>query len=163
MSETAVNESSNSTQHSTQTSYAGFWERFLAFVIDSLILLIPSLLLASASLGILGGFIMGLLYRPVFESSFLEATIGKRVMGLRVVNREYSRITFRAAVIRWAVSWVSALFLFLGHLIQPFTKQKQTVADLIAETYVINGRVELPIEKTVFDCWLDQIKKLIGK
>jgi len=63
--------------------YAGFWLRFAATLIDGLILLIPSLILAF----LLPFFeiILNWLYYACLESSKSQATLGKRIVGIKLL------------------------------------------------------------------------------
>jgi hypothetical protein len=79
------------------TPIAGFWRRLTAFVIDCLILSVPTLLLGLAlfrwvaGLGPTGrliGFVVALLYFGVLNSHFGGGqTLGKRLLGIRVIDR----------------------------------------------------------------------------
>src|SRR5258708_30891020 len=79
------------------TLIAGFWGRVAAFVIDCLILSVPTLLLGlalfrwAAGLGPAGrliGFVVALLYFGVLNSRFGGGqTLGKRLLGIRVADR----------------------------------------------------------------------------
>lgn len=117
-------------------NYAGFWRRFGALLIDCLILLIPSLILG-VILPYVGNLLLVFLYRPFFESSSLMATPGKAFLGMAVTDENGARITFKQAVIRWLMSWVSGLFLCLGYFFNLFTPKRQTLHDLVARTVVI--------------------------
>lgn len=117
-------------------NYAGFWRRFAAMLIDGLILLIPWMIV-SFVLPVLGGVMLVFLYRPFFESSAIMATPGKLFMGLVVANEQGERVTFKQAVIRWLVSWVSGLCLGIGYLMNLFTPKRQTLHDIVAGTVVL--------------------------
>ena len=90
-------------------NYAGFWLRFAAAVIDgilmTLITLVPAIALGylvgigmagtssvyeidatAKALGNLLGFVVGWLYYTLLESSKYQATFGKKMLGLRVVD-----------------------------------------------------------------------------
>lgn len=144
--------------------YAGFWRRFIAAFIDGLILLIPT-----ALAGGLGSFVMsfgfsivlGILYRPIFESSVLMGTPGKALVGLTVENENGGgRITFKAALIRYFASFISAVMCYIGYLIQPFTAKRQTLHDMIAETVVL--KKEVP-DMNYFSAWKSQLKTVVDK
>ena len=146
-------------------NYAGFWRRFVASFIDGLILMIPSLVLGfvfqggPASMGV--GFILGILYRPFFESSILMGTPGKALMGISVVTEAGARLSFKQALIRFACTYLSVLILFIGYLMQPFTVKRQTLHDLIAETVVIKNDTNPDLN--YFTVWRDHFKEVIAK
>lgn len=144
--------------------YAGFWQRFIANFIDGLILLIPSALASSTgslptSFGF--GIILGILYKPVFESSALMGTPGKAILGLVVENESGGgRITFKTALVRYFSSYISTIMLYVGYLMQPFTSKRQTLHDMIAETVVLKKDT---LDLNYFVVWRDQLKDIASK
>lgn len=113
--------------------------RFVAMLIDGLIMLIPMVILAPI-VPVLGHFIIGFLYKPFFESSPAQATPGKRIMGIIVSDLNGDRITMKTAFNRYLVSFVSCVLLCIGHIVAFFSVKKQTVHDLVAGTLVTNGK-----------------------
>ncbi|MGA9332996.1 MAG: RDD family protein [Rudaea sp.] len=104
--------------------YAGRWFRFAAFVID-LIVLTGAMLLSvyvfhARLLDIgLGWFVLACcgvfwLYFSLFESSSQQATPGKRLYGLRVVDERGDRIGFVRASVR---VWAHLLLLLLALMV----------------------------------------------
>ncbi|MFA6280565.1 MAG: RDD family protein [Bdellovibrionales bacterium] len=77
------------------------------------------------------------LYFAVQESSARGATIGKRIMGLRVVDENGRRLTFSLATLRYAVKIISMIPMMLGFFLAFFTSKRQALHDLIANTVVI--------------------------
>lgn len=139
--------------------YAGFWRRAAALFIDGLILLIPSAILGSA-LPVLGSFLCFLAYRPVFESSPLQATPGKALMGLAVINElDGGRISLKTAFVRSLLTFVSGAFFCIGYFMAIFTQKNQTLHDLVAQTVVIRKEAA---EVNFFQVWWDEIKKIIN-
>lgn len=120
--------------------YAGFWIRFMALFIDSLVLLIPNRILDGAFTDqqslILSG-IMSWLYFSLMESSEGRGTLGKRAFGIVVTGVSGTRISFLRATMRYLGKMLSAIILFIGYLMAPFTKKKQALHDMIAGTVVI--------------------------
>jgi uncharacterized RDD family membrane protein YckC len=111
--------------------YAGFWERFLAALIDSIILGVPGValmylfgysienILDEAKDKNLESFrsiryfivvvlsaIMSWLYHALQESSEHQATFGKRALNLKITDLDGQRITFEQASMRF---WVKHL------------------------------------------------------
>lgn len=144
--------------------YAGFWQRFIANFIDGLILLIPSALAGSSgSFSVSIGFsiIIGILYKPVFESSALMGTPGKAILGIVVENENAGgRISFKTALIRYFASYISAFILYIGYLMQPFTSKRQALHDMISETVVLKKETA---DLNYFVVWRDQLKEIMGK
>ncbi|HSP63622.1 MAG TPA: RDD family protein, partial [Pyrinomonadaceae bacterium] len=113
-------------------SYAGFWLRFLAWLIDSLIscaiffplgIVIGVVMVASGSepnsedmllvrLATNGlSIVAGWLYYSLCESSSWQGTVGKKLLGLRVTDLDGQRITFGNATGRHFSKILSGLIL----------------------------------------------------
>ena len=65
------------------------------------------------------------LYFALLESSERGATIGKMVMGLRVVDEQGNRISFGRATGRFFAKFVSGIILLLGYIMVAFTERKR--------------------------------------
>jgi uncharacterized RDD family membrane protein YckC len=144
-------------------AYAGFWLRFVAYIIDSIILgfvigiaiFIP---LMGSELGSFSGEspwelyttfgprlvairLLGLmvawLYFALLESSAWQATLGKKALGLQVTDLAGRRITFGRASGRFFGKIVSAMILLIGFLMAGFTEKKQALHDMMAGCLVI--------------------------
>ena len=140
-----------------QFHYAGFWLRFWAYAIDTLILAAFPILLAViiaplffTGVAVLAGlgiviFILpvlateGWFYFALMESSSYQATFGKRALGLRVTGMNGERISFGAATIRYFCKILSHLILNAGFIMAAFTAKKQALHDLIASCLVVRG------------------------
>jgi uncharacterized RDD family membrane protein YckC len=147
--------------------YAGFWRRVAAFIIDFLILLVPSIII-NYSMGLytaqalvtadpssevamqaffsvfwsvmLVQTLMQWIYFAAFESSQLQATPGKMALGLRVTDDQGKRISFVRATGRYFGKLLSQLILCIGYMMAGWTERKQALHDMIAGTLVLNGR-----------------------
>jgi uncharacterized RDD family membrane protein YckC len=134
-----------------QSPYVGFWNRFYAAFIDGIALQILSFAIG-IGVGILGIFIpwllsdfililLGLsavvLYYAGFESSTYQATIGKQVIGIKVVDLEGNRISFGKAFFRYVIKIVTALMLGIGYLAIIFSKKKQGLHDMAVGLVVV--------------------------
>lgn len=144
--------------------YAGFWRRFVALFIDALILMVPSLIFGGAIRDILFGFgfgfLISFLYFPFFESSKLQGTPGKALLGLVIHNEETGApLTFRAAAIRFFCKYLSIMTCYIGYLIQPFTKRRQTLHDIISEAVVIQST---SVDLNYFKVWKEQFQKVLA-
>lgn len=139
-------------------NYAGFWRRYVALVIDALILILPSMLLGWL-VPVAGSFVVALLYKPVFESSPLQGTPGKALMGLMVLSENGGRLNFKQALIRYAVSIISGLILLVGYLMNLFTAKRQTLHDMVAGTIVVKQE---PPDVNYFHIWLEEVKAIFN-
>lgn len=86
--------------------------------------------------------VLGLLYWLYFagmESSAGQATIGKRLLKLRVVDLQGQRISFGKATGRYFAKILSALPLCLGFLAAAFSKRRQAWHDKLAGCLVIKN------------------------
>src|SRR5699024_5231480 len=149
---------------STQPSYVGFWMRTLAYIIDYLLyqlafvlMVIPlgfALGIAMAedftldeieAAGALFGFAFSMfvqwLWFTVFEASAWQATPGKKMLGLKVVDEQGRRISFGRANGRYWSKIISAVLLCIGFLMVAFTNKKQGLHDKMAETFVVKANV----------------------
>ena len=134
-------------------NYAGFWLRFVAAFIDGIILVIPMMIIifglgmmmggiekaASGGLGNLVGIVLPWLYYAYMESSEGQATIGKKVMSIRVTDVDGNRISFLRATARFFLKYVSSAILLIGYIMAAFTERKQALHDMIAGTLVVRG------------------------
>jgi uncharacterized RDD family membrane protein YckC len=131
--------------------YAGFFRRFIAFIIDALVLrMILIVLLGYWSDVDVDMFSFGnlfnrntiiveliiMIYFVLCESSSWQATLGKKLLGIKVVTEGYGRPTVRTAAIRYVAKYLSDIFL-LGFIWVIFDDKKQGWHDKIAATYVI--------------------------
>ncbi len=147
--------------------YAGFWRRFIAYMIDGFIITFVTFILALiASIAFFTGIMSGgntswiagmndpqqmlsfTLWFWLFSTSINIAyftyfhgatgrTPGKSLLGVQVVSVEGSPISFGTAFLRAVGYIVSSLFLCLGFIWIGFDKKKQGWHDKIAGTVVI--------------------------
>lgn len=139
---------------SESTEYGGFWIRVGAYLIDVAVLLIPVLLISflyksvtPASDGtekvvveVIDFFLSQLIwwaYYAVLHSSSWQASLGKKALGLKVVDENGERISFGRATGRYFAGFLSAIILCVGLMMVGWTKRKQGLHDMIAGTLVI--------------------------
>ncbi len=77
-------------------------------------------------------------YFSYFESSEKQASVGKQVMGLKVVGMNGERISLMNAVGRNASRLLSGAICAIGYIMAAFTEKKQALHDMIASTLVVN-------------------------
>jgi uncharacterized RDD family membrane protein YckC len=143
--------------------YAGFWRRFVAMIIDSLVFL-PLILIAVLTSGLFGiamqpkvdlegltGAVLGVgvvvlmcllfvgswLYHTAMESSRHQATLGKKALGIIVTDMNGNRISFARANGRFFGKWVSGMIMNIGYLMAAFTEKKQALHDILAGCLVV--------------------------
>jgi len=146
-------------------SYSGFWTRFGAYLIDSIVLFVVIFLLAmifffmsySSSYGSYGGysgsyyggpspaawvmfyvltFLIVFFYFTLQEAGSAQATLGKRAVKIKVVDSSGYRISFGQAALRNFLK----VFPFVGlicMIVIGFTEKKQGIHDIAAKTFVV--------------------------
>lgn len=161
-----------------QPQYAGFWIRFGAWVIDSIIVGIPLLVLSNIIfalfvnsmeipeellidparietlsdaeiLSIIGPMMVAffgtmavcllfsLFYYSLLHSSKWQATIGKKLLGLKVTDKNGNRLSFWRSLGRYIVSSLLSGILLIGFILAAFTEKKQALHDLIVGSFVV--------------------------
>ena len=152
--------------------FKGFWIRFVAVILDLIILSIGVLLIFfvltftadslfgeeaafvtlsfSAVLLLIFIFAM-LLYKPLMEASEYQGTFGKYFLGMKIVDQEGEKITMAASFIRTlvylaqtAIPLLNLITSFLLLMIG-FTEYKQGLHDIAAKTYVVPYHWQGPI------------------
>jgi uncharacterized RDD family membrane protein YckC len=81
----------------------------------------------------------GWLYGAGLESSRSQATIGKRWMGMKVIDARGERMSFLHATGRYAAKYLSALPCFLGFIVALFSSRGITWHDRLAGTRVVRN------------------------
>lgn len=139
--------------------YAGFWKRFLASLLDGIIV--------NTAAGIIGvafalamvaegkerfaiGYVIwwlarilgDWLYSALMESSSKQATLGKLALGIRVCDQQGQRISFGRATGRHFGKIISQMTIWIGYIMAGFTRKKQALHDMMASTLVINKEAE---------------------
>lgn len=121
-------------------AYAGFWQRFVAMLIDWVVLAVGSGVIYVATFGavFIAYFVLAWVYEAIMLSSEWQATLGKRAMSIVVTGMDGGRISFWRATARHFAKYISAFTIFIGYIMAAFTARKQALHDMIAETLVIN-------------------------
>src|SRR5258708_3544495 len=128
-----------------QLQYVGVGPRFLAILIDSIIIVaiagVLGVIFRDAP-AIYGGFtgILALAYFIILEAT-QGATVGKMAVGLRVVKIDGSPISWSESVIRNLLRIIDGIFFYLVGAIFVWTSpRKQRLGDRPANTVVIRRR-----------------------
>jgi uncharacterized RDD family membrane protein YckC len=141
--------------------YGGFWRRtwagiidvvleagaalVVAYVIDMALDRIGQLMgydrwmskVASGMAYILVLSVGAWLYCAFAESSSRRATIGKRIMGLQVVNADGGKVSFGQATIRHFMKFLSLFTAGVGFMMAGWTKRHQALHDIPCDCVVI--------------------------
>jgi uncharacterized RDD family membrane protein YckC len=146
--------SSGSVASSGGMRYAGFWIRFLAYIIDGIILGVVGRILFGASVtqfDTYGSADAGLSFsvnysgwRVLVPLAYLlifwitcSATPGKMICGLKIVEESGQKLSWQKALLRVVGYMISAVVVFIGFIWIGFDKKKQGWHDKIAGTYVV--------------------------
>ena len=129
------------------TAKAGFWIRFVAILIDGIIVGIVSTAIGSifnlSTNGRSGlNLLLGLVYYVYFWSNtgpWPGQTLGSKLLNIRVVRTNGSDLSLSQALIRYVGFVISALCLLIGLIWAAFDANKQGWHDKIADTYVIKA------------------------
>jgi uncharacterized RDD family membrane protein YckC len=144
--------------------YGGFWIRFVAFIIDTIVVqivvfpislifmmiggissavggasrdvLLSSMWITGIGVRALFGFVLNWLYEAFMESSSRQATLGKMIFSLKVTDLYGHRISFGRATGRHFAKYLSGFILMIGYIMAGFTERKQALHDMIAGTLV---------------------------
>ena len=76
------------------------------------------------------------LYFSILHCSKSQSTLGKRILGLKVVTSQAKRLSFGKATVRFMCKLLSTLIL-VGYFVPLFSKRNQALHDIMAETLVI--------------------------
>lgn len=137
-------------------AYAGFWRRLAAYLVDSFIVAIPTILLIE-SMGLTAPDPAGMFDAPLeemavllavvylaqwpyfagFEASSWQATPGKRLVRVKVTDVDGHRLGFGHATGRYFAKLISEALLAIGYLMIGFTAKKQGLHDLLARSLVV--------------------------
>jgi uncharacterized RDD family membrane protein YckC len=150
------------------SAYGGFWIRFLAVVIDGIIVRVVTIPFA-ALLGAFGilhhpnvfrgrmdesdvialvaasatlvPIILGIswLYEALLTSSTWQGTVGKKLLNLKVIDEAGNRISFLRATGRHFAKYYVSSILLIGFIMAAFTDRKRALHDFIAGTLVKKG------------------------
>jgi len=158
-----------------QPRYAGFSIRLIAAILDVAFLWISEVAVVAGAweIGLLPitekelGEGLGLLlaisfwlfpawpYFTILECSKAQATLGKRLFGLKVTDLRGHRIGFGRANARYVVKLFVCLPFLAGFIPIAFTPRKQGLHDLMVKTLVVwtRGRVPPGIAEADVEDW----------
>ena len=153
--------------------FKGFWIRLVAAILDGFIIIFfwsvtffllfsvgttglfsDSDMILSLILSIITLAIVGIIYKPIMETSNYQGTFGKYLLGMKIVNQNGQKISLNASFIRTLVyfsqtlvPWLNLLTVWLLLMIG-FTEYKQGLHDISAGTFVVSQHWEgaIPLE-----------------
>ena len=137
---TAIPPSTKSVE--AKVEYAGFWLRFVANVIDAVIVFVVGILLIiiAGGPGLILAWLGFFLYYVLFIG-LKGQTPGKMAMGIQVVTSGGEVPGVGWAFIREIIGkFISSLVIFLGFIWVVFDSRKQGWHDKLARTYVVKKR-----------------------
>jgi uncharacterized RDD family membrane protein YckC len=100
---------------------ADFWQRFWAATIDHLLCL----------------GLFWIIYETILVSQWNGYTVGKKIMGIRVVSLKGGKVDWVRAFVRSVSKILSGMFFFLGYFWMLWDEDSQTWHDKLAETIVV--------------------------
>lgn len=143
-------------QQTAPQYFASFDQRLLASAIDYFFIMIAYVLLvlvlyifinekifrAATSIGLLALVPFAkLVYSSIAEASVKQATIGKRLLDIKVTDLMGNRIDLGVSFARNAAKIFSVLPIFIGYLYSFLNKKQQCLHDVIVNTLVIKQRL----------------------
>ena len=149
-----MNEQTEAASQAGEVEYVGFWLRFVASIIDSILVMLLVYPLMSVIFGwdnVIAGNVstsVTLLLELVLPAIavivfwiYKSATPGKMVVGAKIVNaRTLGKASTGQLIGRYFAYYVSIIPLFLGFLWIAFDKRKQGWHDKLAGTVVIRNK-----------------------
>jgi class 3 adenylate cyclase/uncharacterized RDD family membrane protein YckC len=121
--------------------FAGFWRRAIAFSIDWSIVLVTCILvsdLTGAEFFIALQVPIYIVYMTGFESGPWQASVGKKIMGIRVVGLDGQPLSLLRSLGRNAGKLLSALTIFIGFMMAGWTERKQALHDRLSEALLVD-------------------------
>jgi uncharacterized RDD family membrane protein YckC len=132
--------------------YVGFWMRYLAYALDSLILFfIEHMVTVVFPLRIVDGAwnlyygwwlrttVLGFLYFGVLQPK-MQGTIGKKALGIVVVDEKFKPMDIGTGILRYILFVIFNIPLCIGAIWAAFDSRKQGLHDKLAKTFVIRTR-----------------------
>lgn len=131
--------------------YAGFWTRFVAYLIDMIVIYAISSLLNTISFGlsnkvldfpILGeeslSYVIVMFTYFIAMTYFFSQTLGKMIMKIKVETNRGDKLSFADVVYRELIGRLLTIFLaYLPYLAVVFTNKKKGLHDFITDTVVV--------------------------
>ena len=131
--------------------YVGFWTRFVAYVIDMIVIYAISSLLNTFSFGLLNkvfdfpilgeeslSYVIVMFTYFIALTYFFSQTLGKMIMKIKVETNKGEKLSLADVIYRELVGRLLTIFLaYLPYLAVAFTNKKKGLHDFIADTVVV--------------------------
>ena len=131
--------------------YAGFWTRFISYLIDMIVIYAISSLLNTISFGLLNkvldfpilgekslSYVIVMFTYFISMTYFFSQTLGKMIMKIKIETNRGDKLNFADVVYRELVGRLLTIFLaYLPYLAVAFTNKKKGLHDFIADTVVV--------------------------
>ena len=131
--------------------YAGFWMRFVAYLIDMIVVYATASLLNTLSFGLLNkqidfpilgeeslSYVIVIFTYFIAMTYFFSQTLGKMIMKIKVETNKGDKLSFTDVIYRELVGRLLTIFLAnLPYLAIAFTNKKKGLHDFIADTVVV--------------------------
>ena len=135
----------------SQNFYAGFWTRFVAYLIDMIVIYAISSLLNTFSFGLLNkqldfpilgeeslSYVIVMFTYFIAMTYFFSQTLGKMIMKIKVETNKGEKLSLADVVYRELVGRLLTIFsVYLPYLAVAFTNKKKGLHDFIADTVVV--------------------------
>jgi uncharacterized RDD family membrane protein YckC len=119
----------------TTGELADLGSRFAAALLDGLILLIPIVFVAFVFLP--AAYASSFFYSWLMLGLNDGRTIGKHVLGIRIVRADGGPIDLGTAAARSGMAIVSSLILYVGYLWAIWDPERRTLHDIVADTRAV--------------------------
>lgn len=140
--------------------YAGFWIRFVAYMIDNLLIgIVQSIVTVIVMIPFIGAagnidpanmlpffiayggaVVFSLFANAAYEAYFLGrngATPGKMILGLKVIRPDGRPVTWKTGLFRFLAKILSSLTLSIGYMMAGWDEEKRSLHDRVCDTRVI--------------------------
>lgn len=124
---------------------ADFLVRAGAILVDGVILLVAQLVIGGILSVIVGDLLSSLAMLVAAVAYFVvlhskqpdQATIGKRLMGLRLVRDDGQPVSPKLALGRYGAALLSGMIFGIGYLLPLFRDDRKTLHDILCNTHVV--------------------------
>lgn len=130
----------------------GVGKRAVAVVIDTILMFVVAYVLAVVTgdtteegFSMKGApafalFFIGIAYYVAMEA-MMGGTVGKKILGIKIVKQDGSPMDWQAAIIRNVLRIIDGIFVYLvGAIVIWTSKDRQRLGDKVARTLVVNAR-----------------------
>ena len=135
--------------------YASLGSRIAAYILDSLILIVPTYLIDYVVLAVFENsegvlliqsvinFAIYAIYYGSLESSEMQATFGKKICDIKVVDEFGNRLSFNKAALRYVAIIISIIPLGFGIWAIATDEKKQAWHDALLGCFVVKNQEEV--------------------